>query len=215
MKAHPNVELILATVFDQVLVAANTSGFECFWTQLFIFIGNQMNAKWEIMYGCLLSAQIENTDFSVWHTTTETWFWIRFVFAVAIAEKNRKKSCKNVFLLPPFKVAMHGMRVWLSLALLRLQFSRQLSPHPKSLSLFFLHLPFLIKGKPNRIAWDFSMVWCRWRVKNIFFSLFAWKKSTYHLAGRRPILELKFHEKNHKLEIFNTLRLWRFTSFSN
>lgn len=72
MNSHTDVELILAAVFHQVLVAANAASFQGFGAQLFIFVGNQMNAKREIFYVSLLSTQIEDTDLWIWYTTTET-----------------------------------------------------------------------------------------------------------------------------------------------
>lgn len=94
MDTHTNVELIFAAMLDQVFVAANTSGFQSFWAQLFVFIGHQMHTQREILDGGFLSAQIENTDFWVWHTTTEPRFWIRLIFAIAIAvtEKEERKK---------------------------------------------------------------------------------------------------------------------------
>lgn len=55
-----------------------------------------MNTEREVIYCCLLLAQVKNTDFGVRHTTTETRFWVRFVFAVAIAIIIRK--CVNTSL---------------------------------------------------------------------------------------------------------------------
>lgn len=72
MDTHTDVELILTAVLDQVFVAANTACFQGFRTQLFIFVGHQVNAQWEVFYGSLLSAQIEDTDLWIWNTTAET-----------------------------------------------------------------------------------------------------------------------------------------------
>lgn len=91
MQSHPNVELIFAAEFHQVFVAANTTGFQSFRAQLFIFIRDEMNAQWEVIDESSLSAQVENTDLGIWNTTTETRLRVRLVFTVAIAKMNKWK----------------------------------------------------------------------------------------------------------------------------
>jgi hypothetical protein len=86
MESHSNVELIFTAEFHKVFVTADTSGFQCLRTELFIFIGNEMNAKWKFLDECFLSAQIKDTDFRVWNTTTETRFWVRLVLTITVAE---------------------------------------------------------------------------------------------------------------------------------
>jgi hypothetical protein len=84
MDSHSDVELILTAELYQVLVAANAASFQGFSTELFQFIRHEMNAEWEVIDECLLAAQIEDTDLCVWNTSTETRFWVRLVFTVAI-----------------------------------------------------------------------------------------------------------------------------------
>lgn len=86
MQPHTDMELIFAAVLHEVLIAANTSRFKGFGTELFIFIGNQMNTEGEIIDSGLLLAQIEDTDLGVGDTTTEPGFRIRLVLTVAITE---------------------------------------------------------------------------------------------------------------------------------
>lgn len=89
MQSHSNVELILATELHEVLVAANTSGFQSFGAQLFILVGHEMNAEWEVINISLLATEIEDANFCVRYTTAETRLRIRFVFAITIARMTK------------------------------------------------------------------------------------------------------------------------------
>lgn len=91
MQSHADVELILAAVLHQVFVAANTTGFQSFGAELFIFIGDEMNAQWEVLDECSFSAQIEDANLGVGNTTTETRFRVRLVFTVAITKKRKNQ----------------------------------------------------------------------------------------------------------------------------
>jgi hypothetical protein len=95
MESHPNVELVLATEFHQIFVCANSSGLQCLGAELFILIRNEMNAQREVIDERLLSAQIKDTNLCVWHTTAETRFGVRLIFAIAVAVR-RKDSIKFV-----------------------------------------------------------------------------------------------------------------------
>ena len=55
-----------------VLVCANTSGFESLGAQLLILVGDQVHTAWEFVDVCALAAKIEDTDLWVWHTTVES-----------------------------------------------------------------------------------------------------------------------------------------------
>lgn len=93
MDAHSDVELVLSAELDQVLVAANSAGFQSLGTQLFILVGHEMDAQREILDRGLLSAQIKDTNLWVWHTTAEPGLGVWFVLAVAITKcKNREKK---------------------------------------------------------------------------------------------------------------------------
>jgi hypothetical protein len=89
MQSHSDVELIFSAELHQVFVAANAASFQGFGAELFIFIGHEMNAEWEVVDFGLLSAQIEDTNLGVGDTTTETRFRVRLVFAVAITGGGR------------------------------------------------------------------------------------------------------------------------------
>ena len=54
-----------------VLVGANTGGFESLGRQLLVLVGDQVNAGGEVVHVCLLTAQIEDTDLRVGNTTVE------------------------------------------------------------------------------------------------------------------------------------------------
>lgn len=86
MQSHSNVELILAAELHEVFVAANTTGLQSFGAQLFILVGHEMHAQWEVIDVSLLATEIEDADFGVWHTAAETRLRVRFVFTVTIAK---------------------------------------------------------------------------------------------------------------------------------
>lgn len=58
------------------LIGANTSSFESFGAQLFILVGDQVDAERKFVDIRLLAAEIEDSDLRVWHTTVESRFWI-------------------------------------------------------------------------------------------------------------------------------------------
>lgn len=84
MQTHTDVELVLAAVLHQVLVAANTSGFQRLRAQLLVLVGDQVDAQREVLHAGLLTAQIEDTDLGIGDTTTEPRLWVRLVLAIAI-----------------------------------------------------------------------------------------------------------------------------------
>lgn len=90
MDTHTDVELVLSAELDQVLVAANSAGFQSLGTQLFILVGHEMDAQREILDGRLLSAQIEDANLRVWHTTAEPGLGVRLILAVAITKMIRR-----------------------------------------------------------------------------------------------------------------------------
>ena len=84
---HPDVEAILATVLDQVFVAANTSGLQSLGGELLQLVRPQMDGQRELVNSSLLSAQIENSDFRIGYTTAKPRFWVRFVLTIAITSR--------------------------------------------------------------------------------------------------------------------------------
>jgi len=70
--ADTHVETFLSGNLDQVLVAADTGGFESFRGQLFVFVGYEMDTGGEFIYTRLLSSKVIDSDLSIWHTTVES-----------------------------------------------------------------------------------------------------------------------------------------------
>jgi len=87
VSADTEMERFLSSVLDQVLVGANTSGFQSLGTQLFIFVGNQVNAERELVDIRLLSAKVENTNLRVGYTTVESGLRIWLVLAVTVTSR--------------------------------------------------------------------------------------------------------------------------------
>jgi hypothetical protein len=86
MQTHSDVELVLAAVLDEVLVAANAASLKGLGGQLFILVGHEMHAEGEVFDMSPLSAQIVNSDLGVGDTTTETTLGVWLVLAVAVTE---------------------------------------------------------------------------------------------------------------------------------
>jgi len=82
---HSDVELILATVLDEILVAADTGSLKCLARQLFQLIGHQVNRQREFINASLFTTEIEDPNLGVGYTTVEPTLWVGFILAVAIA----------------------------------------------------------------------------------------------------------------------------------
>ena len=94
--SHSHVETFLSGNLDQVLVGANTGGFERLGAQLFIFVGDEVNAEWELVNVGSLSAQVEDSNLWVWHTTVESGLWVWLETAVSmISSLSRMISRQN------------------------------------------------------------------------------------------------------------------------
>jgi len=83
--AHPNVELVLAAVLHQILVAADTGGLQGLAGKLLQLIGHQVNGQRELINTSLLTTKVEDSDLGIRDTTVEPAFWVRLVLTVAIA----------------------------------------------------------------------------------------------------------------------------------
>jgi len=81
------MERFLSGSLDHVLVGANTSGFQSLGAQLFILVGDQVDAERELIDVCALTAKIENTNLRVGDTTVETRLGIWLVLAVAVTSR--------------------------------------------------------------------------------------------------------------------------------
>ncbi len=65
------VETFLSGNLDEVLVGANTGGFEGLGRQLLVLVGDEVDAEREVVYIGLLAAEIENADLGIRYTTVE------------------------------------------------------------------------------------------------------------------------------------------------
>jgi len=72
VSADTEMETFLAGNLDEVLIGANTGGFQRFRAQLFIFVGDKVDAEREFVNVGPLATKIEDTDLGVWHTTVES-----------------------------------------------------------------------------------------------------------------------------------------------
>ena len=87
VQPHADVELVFSAVLDQVFVGANTPGFQRLGAELFIFVGDQVDAQGEVVDGGFFLAEVEDADLGVGDAAAETRFRVGFVLAVAIAGK--------------------------------------------------------------------------------------------------------------------------------
>lgn len=79
-----HVETVLSSNLDEILVGANTGGFKSLGAQLFVLIGNEMDAERELVDTGTLSSKIEDTDLRIWDTTVESGLWVWLVLAVTV-----------------------------------------------------------------------------------------------------------------------------------
>jgi hypothetical protein len=77
MSPNAEVETFLASNLDEILVGADTGGFESLRAQLFILVGDEVDAQREVVDGRTLSAEIKNADLGIGNTTVESRFGIR------------------------------------------------------------------------------------------------------------------------------------------
>lgn len=71
------MERLLSSVLGEVLVGANTGGLKSLGAQLFILVGDEVNAEGEVIDVRLLSAEIEDSNLGVRDTTVESGLGIR------------------------------------------------------------------------------------------------------------------------------------------
>ena len=64
-----------------ILVGADTGGFESFRGQLLVLVGNEVNTQREVIGAGLLTSQIEDTDLRVGNTTVEPGLGVRLLYA--------------------------------------------------------------------------------------------------------------------------------------
>lgn len=62
-----------------VLVGANTGGFESLGRELLVLVGDEVDTHGEVIHVSLLTAKIEDTDLSIGNTTVEPRLGVRLV----------------------------------------------------------------------------------------------------------------------------------------
>ena len=65
VRSDAHVERILAAMLHEVLVGADTSGLQRLRWQLLILIRHEVDAERELVYACLLAAQVKDTDLRI------------------------------------------------------------------------------------------------------------------------------------------------------
>ena len=85
MDSHSDVETILATILDEVLVTANTSSLQSLGGKLLKFVRDQMDAQRKLIDSSLFTSEVKDPDLGIWDTTVESALGIGLVLAVAIA----------------------------------------------------------------------------------------------------------------------------------
>lgn len=71
MSADAQVETLLSSDLDEVLVGADTGGLEGLGAQLLILVGHEVDAEREVVDGSALAAKIVDADLGVGDTTVE------------------------------------------------------------------------------------------------------------------------------------------------
>jgi hypothetical protein len=85
MDADTHVEGVLTTGLSHILVTADTTSFESFSRKLFIFVGDEMDAKREVIDRRLLTTKIVDSELGIGDTTAESALGVGLVLAVSIA----------------------------------------------------------------------------------------------------------------------------------
>ena len=65
------METFLSGNLDEVLVGANTGGFESLGGKLLVLVGDEVDAEREVVYAGLLATEVEDPDLGIGYTTVE------------------------------------------------------------------------------------------------------------------------------------------------
>lgn len=71
------METFLSSLLDQVLIGADTSGLEGLRAQLFVLIGDHVDAEREVIDVRLLAAEVEDANLGIGDTAVEAGLRIR------------------------------------------------------------------------------------------------------------------------------------------
>jgi len=88
---NTEMETFLSSNLDQVLVGADTGSFQSLGAQLFVLVGDQVDAERELIDVRTLSAKVEDSNLWVRYTTVESRLWVGLVLAVAVT--SRRTTC--------------------------------------------------------------------------------------------------------------------------
>jgi len=72
MDAETHVESVFAHELDHVLVGANASGFQGLGGELFILVGDHVDAERKLVDARLLTTQVVNTNLRIGHTPAKS-----------------------------------------------------------------------------------------------------------------------------------------------
>jgi hypothetical protein len=84
MDTDTHVEGVLTTGLSHILVTADTTSFKSFSGKLFIFVGDEMDAKREVIDRRLLTTKIVDSELGIGDTTAESALGVGLVLAVSI-----------------------------------------------------------------------------------------------------------------------------------
>ncbi len=87
MSAHAEMEGVLSGGLGHVLVACNTGSFKRLGGELLLLIGHEMRRERKLVDACLLTTEIEDSDFRVRYTPAVPRFRVRLVLAISIATR--------------------------------------------------------------------------------------------------------------------------------
>jgi len=91
--ADPQVERVLAGRLGDILVRADTSGFQGLTGELLVLVGDKVAAEGELVDGSALATKIENTDLRVGDTAVVAGLGVGLVLAVAVAAGRTATHC--------------------------------------------------------------------------------------------------------------------------
>jgi len=85
MSSDSQMESVLTSIVDHVLVACNTSSFKSFGGNLFLFSRKHMNTDWEFSHISSLVTDVVNSDLWIRDTTAISGLWIWLILGVSVA----------------------------------------------------------------------------------------------------------------------------------
>jgi len=85
--AKTHVERIFAHELDHVFVGANAGGFQSLGGELFILVGDHVDAERELIDTRPFTTQVVDTDLRIGDTPAKPRLWVGFVLAVPIAPR--------------------------------------------------------------------------------------------------------------------------------